>query len=413
MCAITRSPGMKPCTPSPTCLTTPAISLPGEKGSSGLNWYLFWMRRTSGKFTPLAFTETRSCPLPGAGDGTSSTTSESGGPQSLHSTALMRAFLRSCGHHSRPVASATIVGLPCIAPEGGFHGRRHHRQARAAIRGVLAALPRLPRRFPGRQRRPRSFDDRALRRRLLRQAERRAGRASRFLGRSQRRRPAHTRDLEPTGFGAHGARRHSGADRIRRDGHPVLAFPRRHARENAGQGEDRHRRWSGATLDRAADRALPRLLRLDPRVLPRVPLDRFRQAQAGLARQDCGHGRSARCASDIGGNMSWGFWIVVGVVVAVAVWLISIYNGLVAQRNRFKNAFAQIDVQLKRRYDLIPNLVETAKGYIKHERGTLEAVIAARNGAQSANQRAAADPANAEAMKHMAAARWLALCAPF
>src|SRR5437660_11437964 len=102
--------------------------------------------------------------------------------------------------------------------------------------------------------------------------------------------------------------------------------------------------------------------------------------------------------------MSWGFWIVVGIVVAAMVWLISIYNGLVAQRNRFKNAFAQIDVQLKRRYDLIPNLVETAKGYIKHERGTLEAVIAARNGAQSANQRAAADPADAEAMKHMAAA---------
>src|SRR5256885_7514146 len=97
MCAITRSPGMKPCTPSPTCLTTPAISLPGEKGSSGLNWYLFWMRRTSGKFTPLAFTETRSCPLPGAGDGMSSTTSDSGGPQSLHSTAFMRALSRSCG----------------------------------------------------------------------------------------------------------------------------------------------------------------------------------------------------------------------------------------------------------------------------------------------------------------------------
>jgi len=102
--------------------------------------------------------------------------------------------------------------------------------------------------------------------------------------------------------------------------------------------------------------------------------------------------------------MSWGFWIVVGIVVAAVVWLISIYNGLVTQRNRFKNAFAQIDVQLKRRYDLIPNLVETAKGYIKHERGTLEAVIAARNGAQSANQRAAANPADAEAMKHMAAA---------
>jgi len=102
--------------------------------------------------------------------------------------------------------------------------------------------------------------------------------------------------------------------------------------------------------------------------------------------------------------MSWGFWIVVGIVVAVAVWLISIYNGLVAQRNRFKNAFAQIDVQLKRRYDLIPNLVETAKEYIKHERQTLEAVIAARASAQSANQRAAANPANAEAMKQMGAA---------
>ncbi len=102
--------------------------------------------------------------------------------------------------------------------------------------------------------------------------------------------------------------------------------------------------------------------------------------------------------------MSWGFWIVVGIVVAAAVWLISIYNGLVARRNRFKNAFAQIDVQLKRRYDLIPNLVETAKGYIKHERETLEAVIAARNGAQSANRLAAANPADAEAMKRMVAA---------
>jgi LemA protein len=99
--------------------------------------------------------------------------------------------------------------------------------------------------------------------------------------------------------------------------------------------------------------------------------------------------------------MSWGFWTVVGIVVLAFVWLISIYNGLVASRNRFKNAFAQIDVQLKRRYDLIPNLVETAKGYIKHERETLEAVIAARAGAQSANQRAAANPADAVAMKQM------------
>src|SRR5258708_25466492 len=102
--------------------------------------------------------------------------------------------------------------------------------------------------------------------------------------------------------------------------------------------------------------------------------------------------------------MSWGFWVVVGIVVAAVVWLISIYNGLVAQRNRFKNAFAQIDVQLKRRYDLIPNLVETAKGYIKHERGTLEAVIAARNAAHAANRPAAANPADPEAMKQWIAA---------
>ena len=97
-------------------------------------------------------------------------------------------------------------------------------------------------------------------------------------------------------------------------------------------------------------------------------------------------------------------WVILGIVVVVAVWAIAIYNGLVTLRNRFKNAFAQIDVQLKRRYDLIPNLVETVKGYIKHERGTLEAVIAARTGAQSANQRAAANPADAEAMKGMIAA---------
>src|SRR5690348_10600849 len=97
--------------------------------------------------------------------------------------------------------------------------------------------------------------------------------------------------------------------------------------------------------------------------------------------------------------MSWGFWAVVGIVVAAVVWLIAIYNGLVASRNRFKNAFAQIDVQLKRRYDLIPNLVETAKGYIKHERETLEAVIRARNTALAAAQAAGANPGNPAAMQ--------------
>lgn len=94
-----------------------------------------------------------------------------------------------------------------------------------------------------------------------------------------------------------------------------------------------------------------------------------------------------------------GGWILLGILVALVVWAISIYNGLVASRNRFKNAFAQIDVQLKRRYDLIPNLVETAKGYIKHERETLEAVIKARNVAVGAAQAAGASPGNPAAMQ--------------
>ena len=85
--------------------------------------------------------------------------------------------------------------------------------------------------------------------------------------------------------------------------------------------------------------------------------------------------------------------------VLVALYAVGVYNGLVTLRNRFKNAFAQIDVQLKRRYDLIPNLVEVAKGYLKHERETLEAVIAARNSAASAGARAAAHPEDASAMQ--------------
>jgi LemA protein len=90
-----------------------------------------------------------------------------------------------------------------------------------------------------------------------------------------------------------------------------------------------------------------------------------------------------------------------GFCIVVALWGMGIYNGLVTMRNRFKNAFAQIDVQLKRRYDLIPNLVETAKGYLSHERETLEAVIAARNGAASAGQAAASDPSNPDAIKKL------------
>ena len=100
--------------------------------------------------------------------------------------------------------------------------------------------------------------------------------------------------------------------------------------------------------------------------------------------------------------------IVIGVliliVLAFAAWIAGIYNTLVALRNRFKNAFAQIDVQLKSRYDLIPNLVETAKGYMKHERETLEAVIKARNFALAASQVAAANPGDSTAIKGLISA---------
>jgi LemA protein len=96
--------------------------------------------------------------------------------------------------------------------------------------------------------------------------------------------------------------------------------------------------------------------------------------------------------------------VVVAVVVILVAWAVALYNRLVALRNRYKNAFSQIDVQLKRRYDLIPNLVETAKGYLKHERGTLEAVIAARNQAVTAAGHAGANPGDPAAMKELAGA---------
>ncbi len=96
--------------------------------------------------------------------------------------------------------------------------------------------------------------------------------------------------------------------------------------------------------------------------------------------------------------------ILLVLVILVALWVMGIYNRLVTLRNRFKNAFAQIDVQLKRRYDLIPNLVETAKGYLKHERETLEAVIQARNQAAQAASTAASDPGNPGAVQALAGA---------
>ncbi len=96
--------------------------------------------------------------------------------------------------------------------------------------------------------------------------------------------------------------------------------------------------------------------------------------------------------------------VIAGIGLILLLWIVALYNGLVGARNKYKNGFAQIDVQLKRRYDLIPNLVETAKGYMKHEAGTLEAVIAARNTANTARGAVAANPADAQAVQGLNAA---------
>jgi len=96
--------------------------------------------------------------------------------------------------------------------------------------------------------------------------------------------------------------------------------------------------------------------------------------------------------------------VLLAIILLIVFWAVGAYNRLVSLRNRFKNAFAQIDVQFKRRYDLIPNLVETAKGYMKHERDTLEAVIMARNHAVTVNAQAASDPTDALAVQQMASA---------
>ncbi|ANB16102.1 LemA family protein [Dokdonella koreensis] len=97
-----------------------------------------------------------------------------------------------------------------------------------------------------------------------------------------------------------------------------------------------------------------------------------------------------------------GLIIFLVIIAALAFWAVGLYNGLITARNGYKNAFAQIDVQLTRRYDLIPNLVETAKGYMKHERETLEAVIQARNAAMSGLSAAKANPGDAAAMQQLA-----------
>lgn len=97
-------------------------------------------------------------------------------------------------------------------------------------------------------------------------------------------------------------------------------------------------------------------------------------------------------------------WVIVAILVLLVFWVVGIYNGLVAARNAYKNAFAQIDVQLTRRHDLIPNLVETAKGYLAHEKSTLEAVITARNAAVSGLKAASANPGDPAAVQQLAGA---------
>ncbi len=94
--------------------------------------------------------------------------------------------------------------------------------------------------------------------------------------------------------------------------------------------------------------------------------------------------------------MSTSTWVILGIIVMIALWAIMVYNGLVAMRQRVNQSFADIDVQLRQRHDLIPNLVETVKGYASHERGTLEAVIQARNQAISAQGQGTAAQVNAE-----------------
>ncbi len=107
--------------------------------------------------------------------------------------------------------------------------------------------------------------------------------------------------------------------------------------------------------------------------------------------------------------MDWWIWVIIAAVVLFILWIIGAYNGLVGFRNAVKNAWAQIDVQLKRRYDLIPNLVETVKGYAKHERETFEMVTKARNLAQQASSAGASERGKLEGELGMALGRLLAV----
>jgi LemA protein len=107
--------------------------------------------------------------------------------------------------------------------------------------------------------------------------------------------------------------------------------------------------------------------------------------------------------------MAWWIWVIIAVAAILVLWIIGAYNGLVGLRNQVKNAWAQIDVQLKRRYDLIPNLVETVKGYAKHEREVFENVTKARNLAQQASSAGAAERGKLEGELGMALGRLLAV----
>src|SRR5687768_9848205 len=167
---MTRSPGFQRSTPGPTSFTTPASSLPGEKGSGGLNWYLFWMMRTSGKLRLAAFTETTTSFGPGRGDGSSSIASESGGPYCLQSTAFIvdshyaypldrrrhQAFLRgNRRRHAdrvrarvrRRPAQLGAAGAPLLAPLSLHHLQRARLSALRCARGLgpLLAGPRARR----------------------------------------------------------------------------------------------------------------------------------------------------------------------------------------------------------------------------------------------------------------------------